>query len=349
MVESTQEVKTAEEMGGAPETVSTTTETQATATTETAAETTTVETTTTETGAENNGTAQDAGATEKPRESFFEKNPTETATAVIEPSAREKELEAELGRYKEQVKKFDESTVGKLAKLETGEYDLTKVDLKKLAKEMAGEDFTKYGLQDLLKMDIQKQYPHLSEEDATAAAEVELGKLEEWQKKALPTTLAAKLSASHKPHEILERLEAVKADQIQATSKYTQQDRDNELTTATKEITDSITALAEPHMGEVVEGIKLTPEVVEKMNQAFIDHVTNYDSQKHFMALFREVTSGEKDATSHAKGFQEGLAEGLKQKTHANAHTEQSGVIVSKESEAGIKPQGGKKQFANVK
>jgi hypothetical protein len=280
-----------------------------------------------------------------PRTSFFEKKEVKEEVKV-EPTEREKQLEAELTQFREKQKVYDETPAGVLIKAQAGDIDLRNVDVKALLKEAVGEDFTKYPLSELMKMDIQKQYPHLSEEDAVAAAEVEMAKLEDWQKKALPATLAAKLSAAHKPHEIFAKLEAIKAEQLQASATYTEQARQNEINTAVQDITGTLSELGKTAVGQEMNGITLTAEILEEMKQAFVDQVTNPDAESHFMALFNQVTAPKIAEAVGKKEYERGLADGLKQKTNANAHVGAPGVIVSQENETGMRPGMTKEQLA---
>lgn len=271
--------------------------------------------------------------------SFFDKKGEEKVEAKVEPSVREKELEAELGQYKSRIKLWEDSTVGQLAKLETGEIDLTKVDLKALAKEMAGEDFTKYPLLDLMKMDIQKQYSNLTEEEAIAAAEGEFAKLEDWQKKGMQPQLAAKLSASQKPSEILNRLQTVKDNQLAQAQTLTKEIIQQDVQNAVAEVAGSIRSLGEGAiaMDKEMNGVKITPEILTQMEQAFQKQVSTATPEDIFMGFFHQVTIAQQLESVRVSSYNEGLKEGLKQKTNANAHIGSPGVIATKENDTGVK------------
>ena len=267
---------------------------------------------------------------------FFEKlqeSKVEAPLEIVQPDVKVKELEAALEKANSKIKSYEESPIGKLAEMVNGEYDLTKVDIKKIAKDMAGEDYSKYDIKDLIKIEIKKEYPNISDEKLEEGVEARFMKLDDWEIDGVKEKIAEKLSASQTPSEIFKQLQKVQQDQID-TSKVNPQEYMNDVVSkGLKEISDKFKSYGEQIVGQEFNGYKATKEDADAINSLFENDSKNYDVDKGYLNNFKIVTYDKYAAAREQAGYERGL----KEATNSNPNmTDGQSVIVSREDKKGL-------------
>lgn len=274
-----------------------------------------------------------AQTSEKVEPTFFQKlqgKEAETSeTAVVDWEAKSKQLEQELLSTKDRVKFFEDSPIAQMAKLANGEYDLTKVDLKALAKEMAGEDFSKYDIEALLKMDLKAKYPGMSDDKIEIGVQEKLEKMSDWEKEAEREAISSRLSSSQNPHDVLKRLEEVKSAQLEDANQPSFEQQVNQ---RRDEAINRFTEFGGNLEGQVYQGYTATKEDALAIVEAFKQDTLQFDEGKKYFDYFKAVTYDKAVEEADKRGYERGL----KEKTNANVVVSPSGVIVSKAEKTGL-------------
>lgn len=267
---------------------------------------------------------------------FFEKLQEKEVTPpemVVAPDVKVKELESLLEKANSKIKSYEESPIGKLAEMVNGEYDLTKVDIRKIAKDMAGEDYSKYDIKDLIKIEIKKEYPNISDEKLEEGVEARFNKLDDWEIDGVKEKIAEKLSASQTPSEVFKQLQKIQQDQLDASKVNPQEYMNDVVSKGLKEISDKFKAYGEQIVGQEFNGYKATKEDADAINSLFENDSKNYDVDKGYLNNFKIVTYDKYAAAREQAGYERGL----KEATNSNPNiTDGNAVIVSRDDKKGL-------------
>lgn len=247
---------------------------------------------------------------EEKKESFFDKFTKPEAEKVeekVEQPQENTELLEQFEAIKQELEKYKSSP---LAKLLGGDYDLTKVDLKDFLKQAVGEDYSNLGDEALIQKSLQSNpnWDRLTEDEQAEELELQKTKLEgmsRLEKLEYRESLINKLNGSKDVNEIFKTLEEIQTNQkntIANPDEWYKEKVASEFEERFNHVKSSIQNIASSIIGQEFNNYKVTQEDAEAMVSLFEKEVKSFNEEDKAFTLFKAATYERAIAEAEKRG-----------------------------------------------